>query len=139
MTDVGLQTTLTHFRSAAMIEKNISIAIVGSSGNLLDRRYGEAINGADVVIRINDAPTASGYQIDIGRGYPDRTRGLVRSGWGTGLHNAVSPSHRGPADHDPSSPPIAAATARSRPLVAPPLHPTPLPPPALATVIALPI
>ena len=61
-------------------------------GNLLDRRYGNSIDRADVVIRINDAPTASGYQMDIGRGYPDRVHGLVRSGWGTGLHNAVTPS-----------------------------------------------
>ena len=100
MLDAGLQTTLTYFRSAKLLRKNfstslennISIAVVGSSGNLLDRRNGEAIDGADVVIRINNAPTTKANALDIGRGYPDRKHGLVRSGWSTGLNNAVSPS-----------------------------------------------
>ena len=36
MTSAGLLTTLTHFRSAAMIGKSLSIAVVGSSGNPRD-------------------------------------------------------------------------------------------------------
>ena len=43
-----------------------SVAIVGSSGNLLHRGFGAEIDRHDVVVRINGATTA-GYEHDVGK------------------------------------------------------------------------
>ena len=83
-----LETLRRHFREAQH-GNTLSIAVVGSSGNMLDRGYGPDIDSKDVVFRINDAPTHAEQTPDVGKGYPDRTRGLVRSGWGAGLRHAV--------------------------------------------------
>ena len=53
------------------------IAVVGSSGNLLYHASGAAIDGHDLVVRIN-APTIAGYENDVGR------RTHVRVTWGNG-------------------------------------------------------
>ena len=66
----------------------LSIAVVGSSGNMLGRRYGAEIDSKSIVIRVNNAET-SGFEADVGKGYPERTTGLVRVGWNSGLWNAV--------------------------------------------------
>ena len=59
-----------------------SVAVVGSSGNLLYRGYGPEIDEHDVVIRANGATTA-GYEHDVGRA---RYQFVVC--WYTGCHDA---------------------------------------------------
>ena len=66
----------------------LSIAVVGSSGNVLFHRYGASINAKSIVIRVNHAYT-TGYEADVGDWYPDRTSGLLRVGWAEGLRLAV--------------------------------------------------
>ena len=57
------------------------IAVVGSSGNLLFRSHGRAIDAHDVVIRTN-APTLAGYEADVGR------RTDLRVAWVSGVNDA---------------------------------------------------
>jgi len=76
----------------------LSIAVVGSSGNLLYRRYGADIDSKDVVLRFNDATTV-GHEADVGQGYPFRTRGLVRVGWSQGLQHARDADLISPDEH----------------------------------------
>ena len=54
-----------------------SIAVVGSSGNMLYRGRGKEIDGHDVVIRVNGAETF-GYENDVGR---DRKQASIVVGW----------------------------------------------------------
>lgn len=44
-----------------------SCALVTSSGHLIGGGRGEEIDGAECVIRMNDAPTVRGYGGDVGR------------------------------------------------------------------------
>lgn len=61
-----------------------SIAVVGSSGNLLSRGYGGSIDSHDIVVRVNGA-SEDGYEADAGR---DRHQIVV--GWKTGLRDAFN-------------------------------------------------
>ena len=67
----------------------LSIAVVGSSGNVLYHRYGASIDAKSIVMRVNQAMTDT-YEDDVGHWYPQRRAGLVRVGWKEGLSNAVS-------------------------------------------------
>ena len=60
-----------------------SIAVVGSSGNMLFRGLGASIDSHDVVIRVNDAIVA-GYENDVGHQRPSQ----VRVGWIGGFEAA---------------------------------------------------
>ena len=60
-----------------------SIAVVGSSGNLLYHGLGASIDSHDIVIRVNDAIT-EGYERDVGHQRPNQIR-LV---WNGGLKSA---------------------------------------------------
>ena len=42
-------------------------SLVTSSGHLVGGRRGPEIDSAECVIRMNDAPTARGYAVDVGR------------------------------------------------------------------------
>lgn len=59
-----------------------SVAVVGSSGNLLRRGYGPLIDAHDVVVRVNGAVTR-GYEHDCGH------RHHIVVGWYRGLQDAV--------------------------------------------------
>ena len=80
----ALQALLAHFRTADGSPAR-SIAVVGSSGNLLRRGFGADIDRHDVILRINDAFTA-GYEHDCGFGSSSRS---VRVGWVVGLRAAA--------------------------------------------------
>ena len=58
-------------RLLSRIHNSTSIAVVGSSGNLLYRKHGAEIDAHDVVIRINDPPT-DGYEDDVGHEFSIR-------------------------------------------------------------------
>lgn len=75
----------------------LTIAVVGSSGNLLGRRYGREIDACDVVVRVNDAGTA-GHEQDVGHGPPLRTSGLVRVGWSGGYNTALDRGTLSPSE-----------------------------------------
>ena len=60
-----------------------SVAVVGSSGNLLHRGYGAEIDRHDLVIRVNGATTA-GYERDVGV-----ARNHFVLGWSKGLEDAM--------------------------------------------------
>ena len=93
MSSAGLDELLARFRTDSG-EVARSIAVVGSSGNLLFRGYGVSIDEADVVLRVNDATTA-GYELDVGSRGCDasasgtRTREHVRVGFSAGLEHAA--------------------------------------------------
>ncbi|KAL1527140.1 hypothetical protein AB1Y20_015822 [Prymnesium parvum] len=84
LSDRDLATIRSHFHGVGPL----SIAVVGSSGNVLHRGAGPEIDRARIVIRFNDAD-AAGYESDIGHGKPQRTTGLVRVCWAGGLAAAV--------------------------------------------------
>ena len=90
MLTTDLTPLLDFFRASHGIkgDTGVSIAVVGSSGNMLGRRYGAEIDSKSIVIRVNNAETL-GFEADVGKGYPERGSGLVRVGWNGGLHNAV--------------------------------------------------
>jgi hypothetical protein len=57
--DHGLRTLLRRVRPTT------TIAVVGSSGNLLGHAHGAAIDSHELIMRINNAPVA-GYELDVG-------------------------------------------------------------------------
>ena len=56
--------------TSLLMKRSRSCALVGSSGRLLSRRYGNDIDGHDVVIRLNNAPIHP-YEKYVGRRMPD--------------------------------------------------------------------
>ena len=88
----GLDELLARFHTASG-EPARSIAVVGSSGNLLFRGNGGGIDAHDVVLRVNDAITA-GYEPDVGShgcdaGAAGTSREHVRVGFYAGLDEAA--------------------------------------------------
>ena len=83
--DADQATLLQHFRAAngSATGRKGSIALVGSSGNLLFRGYGRSIDEHDAVIRVNGA-MVRGYENDCGH---DRHQVVV--GWKLGLEDAI--------------------------------------------------
>lgn len=69
-----------------------SCALVGNSGALLRARHGRAIDAADVVVRLNQAPTR-GYEAHVGR---KTTARLLNRAWTLGYANSreVHPKYR---------------------------------------------
>ena len=75
---------LHHFeRRISSVRSTPSIAIVGSSGTLMRRGHGKAIDRHDLVVRVNDARVA-GHEADCGR---DRHHAVV--GWSIGIQGAA--------------------------------------------------
>ena len=64
------------------ITSTTRVAVVGSSGNMMFRHHGREIDGHDVVVRINAAPT-EGHESDVG------STTHIRIGWMQGYLDAV--------------------------------------------------
>ena len=65
-----------------------TVAVVGSSGNLLFGNYGAEIDSHGLVMRFNEAITA-GYEADVGRSADSgRTDGVIRTAWEEGFNRA---------------------------------------------------
>ena len=66
----------------SLITRDTRIAVVGSSGNLIDQRHGANIDKHDVIIRMNSAGF-KGHEVDVG------SRTDLRVGWGQGMPPVV--------------------------------------------------
>ena len=68
--------------------RNRSIAVVGSSGNLLYQGHGPEIDSHGLIMRFNGAIT-KGYENDVGHDYDTgRTEGIIRAAWSVGYQEA---------------------------------------------------
>jgi hypothetical protein len=67
-----------------------TIAVVGSSGNLLYRGNGPAIDSHSLVMRFNEAIT-KGYEVDVGHDVDSgRYDGVIRTTWEQGYQEAMA-------------------------------------------------
>jgi len=74
----------------AIFREARTVAVVGSSGNLLYRNHGEEINRHGLLMRFNGAVT-KGYENDVGRDADSgRAHGVIRTAWQMGYTEAVA-------------------------------------------------
>jgi len=66
-----------------VITSTTVVAVVGSSGNVLSRGYGNLIDQANVIVRVNAAGT-KGFEDDVG------SSTHIRVGWKHGMRDAVN-------------------------------------------------
>ena len=72
----------------AVFRERKSIAVVGSSGNLLYRGHGPEIDNHGIIMRFNGAIT-KGYENDVGHDYDTgRRKGIIRTAWSVGYQEA---------------------------------------------------
>jgi hypothetical protein len=73
------------------VNRTVRVAVVGSSGNLLSRGHGAAIDAHDLVIRVNDA-VVRGFEADVG------SRTDLRVTWEKGLIRGLQRGSVSPDD-----------------------------------------